>query len=100
VRSQNLLYSLHAASGDRWVSLLTSHEHMTATDPLPPLFSFYIARPPVILYCLSPNTTHKLQLLDVGVFEPLQPAWARHMQVCAAQNNSVTHETVVREYLF
>src|SRR6266481_2985844 len=50
----------------------------------------YAASPPVILYCLPPKTTHKLQLLDVGVFGPLQNAWAKHTQECAAQNRSVT----------
>lgn len=30
----------------------------------------------VLLYCLPPHTTHKLQPLDVGVFGPFQRAWA------------------------
>src|SRR6266481_1119982 len=59
----------------------------------------YAASPPVILYCLSPKTTHKLQLLDMGVFGPLKNAWAKHTQECAAQNRSVTHKTVIEEYL-
>src|SRR6266481_7087388 len=59
----------------------------------------YAASPPVILYCLPPKTTHKLQPLDVGVFGPLQNAWAKHVQECAAQNRSVTRETIIEEYL-
>jgi len=30
----------------------------------------------IILFCLPPHTTHKLQPLDVGVFGPLQCAWS------------------------
>jgi DDE superfamily endonuclease/Tc5 transposase DNA-binding domain len=30
----------------------------------------------IILFCLPPHTTHKLQPLDVGVFGPFQRAWA------------------------
>ena len=29
----------------------------------------------IIILCLPPHTTHKLQPLDVGVFGPLQRAW-------------------------
>src|SRR6266481_1955494 len=59
----------------------------------------YTASPPVILYCLPPKTTHKLQPLDVRVFRPLQNAWAKHAQQCAAQNRTVNYETVIEEYL-
>ena len=59
----------------------------------------YAASPPVILYCLPTKMTHKLQLLDVGVFRPLQNEWAKHMQACVAQNNSVTIGTVIEEYM-
>ena len=43
--------------------------------------------------------THKLQLLDMGVFGPLQNAWVKHTQECAALNKSITHEMAVEEYL-
>ena len=59
----------------------------------------YAASPPVILYCLPTKTTHKLQPLDVGVFGPLQNEWAKHMQACAAQINSITIGTVIEEYM-
>src|SRR6266481_6061809 len=59
----------------------------------------YVASPPVITYCLPPKTTHKLQLLDVGVFGHLQNTWAKHMQECAAQKRMVSCKTVVEEYL-
>ena len=49
--------------------------------------------------CLPSKTTHKLQLLDVGVFSPLQSAWAKHAQQCAAQRNTITRNTVVHEYM-
>ena len=50
----------------------------------------YATSPPVILYCLPAKTTHKLQLLDVGVFGPLQNKWVKHMQACAAQIGKIT----------
>ena len=53
----------------------------------------------VLLYCLPPHTTHKLQPLDVGVFGPLQTAWSKHCQECAATCNSVTQASVVQEYM-
>ena len=59
----------------------------------------YAASPPVIIYCLPLKTTHKLQLLDMRVFRPLQNVWAKHTQECAALNKSVTHKMVVEEYL-
>ena len=59
----------------------------------------YAASPPVILYALPAKTTHKLQPLDVGVFGLLQNEWAKHSQACAAQNNTVTLNTVIEEYM-
>jgi hypothetical protein len=32
----------------------------------------------IILFCLPPHTTHKLQPLDVGVFGPFSRAWTDH----------------------
>ena len=49
----------------------------------------------ILLYCLLPKTTHKLQPLDVGVFVPLQSAWAKHAQQCAAKCNPITCDTTV-----
>ena len=59
----------------------------------------YTASPPVILYALPAKRTHKLQLLDVGVFRPLQNVWVKHLQACAAQNNTITLDMVVEEYM-
>ena len=59
----------------------------------------YAASPPVILYALPAKMTHKLQPLNVGVFGPLQNEWAKHSQVCAAQNNTITLDMVVEEYM-
>ena len=53
----------------------------------------------ILLYCLPPHTTHKLQPLDVGVFGPLQTAWSKHCQERAATRNSITRNTVVSEYM-
>ena len=49
----------------------------------------------ILLYCLPPHSIHKLQPLDVGIFGPLQTAWNKHCQECAASCNSITHDTVV-----
>ena len=59
----------------------------------------YAASPPVILYCLPAKMTHKLQPLVMGVFQPLQNEWVKHTQACAAQNNSVTIDMVIGEYM-
>ena len=53
----------------------------------------------ILLYCLPPKTTHKLQLLDISIFGPLQSTWARHTQQCAAKCNSIICNTVVHEYM-
>ena len=48
----------------------------------------------ILLYCLPPKTTHKLQPLDVGVFGPLQTAWNKCCQECTVDRNCVTQDTV------
>ena len=53
----------------------------------------------ILLYCLPPKTTHKLQPLDVRVFGPLQMGWARHVQQQAVEGNLVTWDIVVPEYM-
>ena len=53
----------------------------------------------ILLYCLPPKTTHKLQLLDVTIFGPLPSAWAKHAQQRASEHNPITHDTVVHEYM-
>ena len=53
----------------------------------------------ILLYCLPPKTTYKLQPLDVGVFSLLQTAWNKHCQECTVNWEVVTHETVMQEYM-
>ncbi|KIJ30088.1 hypothetical protein M422DRAFT_268445 [Sphaerobolus stellatus SS14] len=53
----------------------------------------------IILYCLPPKTTHKLQPLDVGVFGPLLLAWTSHCENRAIARNPITHYNVLAEYM-
>ncbi|KAF8591606.1 hypothetical protein K439DRAFT_1261977, partial [Ramaria rubella] len=53
----------------------------------------------VILFLLPPHTTDRLQPLDVGVFGPVQTAWARRLQAATIEGASITTSTVVKEYL-
>ena len=53
----------------------------------------------VFLYCLPPKTTHKLQPLDIGIFKPLQSAWAQHSQQQASKHHTIMWDTVVYEYM-
>lgn len=52
------------------------------------------------LLCLPPHTTHKLQPLDVGVFGPLQRAWAERCDNYVAKFGiGVQKRDVIREYM-
>ncbi|KDQ11636.1 hypothetical protein BOTBODRAFT_114053, partial [Botryobasidium botryosum FD-172 SS1] len=53
----------------------------------------------IFLFCLPPKTTHKLQPLDVGVFNHIQNAWSDRSESCAAQGHPITRTTVVKEYM-
>lgn len=81
-------------SGKRILLTFDGHHSHDTPDMLSAAFDHDI-----LLYCLPPKTTHKLQPLDVGVFGPLQSAWSKHAQQCAAQRNTITRETVVHEYM-
>ncbi|KDQ06448.1 hypothetical protein BOTBODRAFT_121535, partial [Botryobasidium botryosum FD-172 SS1] len=53
----------------------------------------------IFLFCLPPKTTHKLQPLDVGVFNPIQNAWGKQAELRATQGQPITRATVVGEYM-
>jgi hypothetical protein len=54
----------------------------------------------IVLFCLPPHTTHKLQPLDVGVFGPFQRAWAdRCDEVVEATGEDCPREDFVKEYM-
>jgi DDE superfamily endonuclease len=54
----------------------------------------------VILYCLPPHTTHKLQPLDVGVFGPFQRAWAdRCDDIVEDTGKEMPREHFVKHYM-
>ncbi|THU83132.1 DDE-domain-containing protein, partial [Dendrothele bispora CBS 962.96] len=54
----------------------------------------------VILYCLPPHTTHRLQPLDVGCFGPLQNAWFRQCDIVLNETGQgMELKDVVKEYM-
>jgi hypothetical protein len=54
----------------------------------------------IIILCLPPHTTHKLQPLDVGVFGPLQQAWLEQCDcVIKLIGSEMPKEDFVNEYM-
>jgi hypothetical protein len=54
----------------------------------------------IIILCLPPHTTHKLQPLDVGVFGPLQRAWLERCDsVVELTGAEMPKEDFVNEYM-
>jgi len=54
----------------------------------------------IIILCLPPHTTHKLQPLDVGVFGPLQRAWVERCDcVVELTGSEMRKEDFVNEYM-
>ncbi|KDR68191.1 hypothetical protein GALMADRAFT_32338, partial [Galerina marginata CBS 339.88] len=53
----------------------------------------------IILYCLPPHTTHRLQPLDVGCFGPLQTAWFNRCdEILDETGEPMEMRDVVKEY--
>lgn len=73
--------------------------HLTVTTRTKPLNCWLWPSNTTSFYCLPSKTTHKLQPLDVGVFGPLQTAWARHTQQRASKHHTITRDTVIHEYM-
>lgn len=54
----------------------------------------------IILFCLPPHTTHKLQPLDVGVFGPFSRAWTdRCDQIVEDTGEEMSREDFIKEYM-
>lgn len=54
----------------------------------------------IILFCLPPHTTHKLQPLDVGVFGPFQRVWSRRCDAIVEDTGEeMPREDFVKEYM-
>lgn len=54
----------------------------------------------IILFCLPPHTTHKLQPLDVRVFGPFQRAWSERCdEVVEDTGEEMPREDFVKEYM-
>ncbi len=53
----------------------------------------------IILFCLIPHTTHRLQPLDVGCFGPLQAAWFEQCdEILDETGEGMEMKDVVKEY--
>lgn len=54
----------------------------------------------IIIFCLPPHTTHKLQPLDVGVFGPFSRLWAaRCDKILDIDSQGMSREDFVKEYM-
>jgi hypothetical protein len=54
----------------------------------------------IILFCLPPHTTHKLQPLDVGVFGPFSRAWTDHCdEIIDNTGEEMPREDFIKEYM-
>lgn len=54
----------------------------------------------IILFCLLPHTTHKLQPLNVGVFGPFQWAWGVQCDEIVEETGAeMPQEEFVKEYM-
>lgn len=54
----------------------------------------------IILYCLPPHTTHRLQPCDVGAFSPLKRAWNKHCDhVFQTTGEPLKAQNFVQEYM-
>ncbi|THU98481.1 DDE-domain-containing protein, partial [Dendrothele bispora CBS 962.96] len=54
----------------------------------------------VVLYCLPPHTTHRLQPLDVGCFGPLQKGWFQRCDdIMNDTGSGMEIKDVVKEYM-
>jgi hypothetical protein len=54
----------------------------------------------IILFCLLPHTTHKLQPLDVSVFGPFQHAWSEQCnEIVEDTRREMPCENFIKEYM-
>ncbi|KIM25136.1 hypothetical protein M408DRAFT_52558, partial [Serendipita vermifera MAFF 305830] len=61
-------------------------------------FLEYAHKNNVIVLCLPPHTTHKLQPCDVGVFGPLSSAWKKEVQKSFSIGHSVDRYNLIEVY--
>ena len=52
-----------------------------------------------ILFCFPSKCTHKLQPLDVGIFNQTQAVWKDHVEELTDKNIQITQYNVVHEYM-
>jgi hypothetical protein len=52
----------------------------------------------IIVLCLPPHTTHRLQPCDVGVFGPLSYAWKTEVQRCFSEGITVDKYNLIQIY--
>ncbi|KAF8230474.1 hypothetical protein L208DRAFT_1217195, partial [Tricholoma matsutake] len=54
----------------------------------------------IIILCLPPHTTHKLQPLDIGVFGPFQHAWLDRCDcIVELTGSEMRKEDFIEEYM-
>ncbi|KAF8230506.1 hypothetical protein L208DRAFT_1216996, partial [Tricholoma matsutake] len=54
----------------------------------------------IIILCLPPHTTHKLQPLDVGIFGPFQHAWLDWCDcIVELTGSEMLKEDFIKEYM-
>ncbi|KIK71740.1 hypothetical protein PAXRUDRAFT_181977, partial [Paxillus rubicundulus Ve08.2h10] len=53
----------------------------------------------IIIVALPSKTTHKLQLLDVGVFSSVARKWSSHCDTQLAQDVKISCYNFIQEYL-
>jgi hypothetical protein len=82
-----------AAGGEYRLLVLDGHNsHLTY-----PFCAFSEARK-IIILCLPPHTTHRLQPCDVGVFGPLASSWRKEVNDRSARNDAITFRNFLRVY--
>ena len=61
-------------------------------------FLLYAERNGIIILCLPPHTTHKLQPLDVGVFNFLAKAWSKEVTEAGQAGQRITKFNLLSYY--
>jgi hypothetical protein len=61
-------------------------------------FCQYAERNKIIILCLPPHTTHKLQPCDVGVFGPLASSWKAEVNTAAGKYVTIRKNNLLKHY--
>lgn len=58
----------------------------------------FAAKHNIIILCLPPHTTHRLQPCDVGVFGPLAGTWKKEVNLASAEYIEIRKHNLIRIY--